>query len=99
MTYRNRKLLDLSHDMPCQADFDHICNGPSVPAHSNQQIFGRGIGHKSHDCFFAGVCPAAHDQLDGRANGLDRETKQALWLRAYISTQIWLWENGKVKVA
>lgn len=99
MTYRNRKLLDLAHEMPCQAQFKHVCNGPTVPAHSNQQIHGRGHAHKSHDCFFAGVCPAAHDQLDGRSGGMDKETKQAEWNRAYIATQTYLWENGKVKVA
>lgn len=99
MTYRNRRLLDLAHDMPCQARFPHTCNGPSVPAHSNQQIFGRGFAHKSGDMFFAAICPAAHDQIDGRHPGMDKETKQAEWLRAYIATQQWIWENGKVKVA
>jgi hypothetical protein len=99
VTYRNRKLLDLAHDMPCQARFPHVCNGPSVPAHSNQQIFGRGFSHKSPDCFFAAVCPAAHDAIDGRAPGMDRETKQAEWQRAYIATIQWLWENEKLKVA
>jgi hypothetical protein len=84
MTYRNRKLLDLAHEIPCQATFPHVCNGPSVPAHSNQQAHGRGHAHKSDDCFFAAVCPAAHDAIDGRPGGMDRETKQAEWNRAYV---------------
>lgn len=99
MTYRNRKLLDLAHDMPCQARFPHVCNGPSVPAHSNQQIFGRGFAHKSDDCFFAALCPAAHDLIDGRSPGMDKETKQAEWLAAYVATQRWLWQNNLVRAA
>jgi hypothetical protein len=91
--------LDLAHDIPCQAQFPHVCNGPSIPAHSNQQIHGRGFAHKTHDCFIAAVCPAAHDAIDGRSRGMDKETKQAEWNRAYIATQIYLWNNGKVKVA
>lgn len=98
MTYRNRKLLDLAHDMPCQARFAHVCNGPSIPAHSNQQMYGRGHAHKSDDCFFAAVCPAAHDAIDGRAGGLEREIKQAEWLFAFIATQRYLWENKKIGV-
>lgn len=99
MTYRNRKLLDLCHEIPCRAGFPHICNGPSVPAHSNEQAWGRGFSHKSHDFAVAAICPAAHDQIDGRHPGMDRETKAAEWTRAYISTQLYLWENAKVKVS
>lgn len=99
MTYRNRKLLDLSHDAPCLAQFPHIHNGPSVPAHSNEQRHGRGHSHKSHDNFHAAVCPEAHDFIDGRKGGWDRDTRQAEWDRAYIATQIYYWQTGKVRVA
>lgn len=30
---------------------------------------------------------------------MDRETKAAEWLRAYIATQVYLWENEKLRVA
>ena len=105
---RNRRLLDIAHEIPCQAQFKHDCTGLyvqengkylCVPAHSNAQIFGRGAYFKSGDCFFAAVCPPAHDAIDGRAGGMDKETKQAEWLRAYIQTQIYAWENRLLKVA
>lgn len=108
MTYRNRKLLDLAHEVPCKAQFKHDCTGAyvqdnglylSIPAHSNRSIFGRGGWHKSPDNFFAAVCPPAHDLIDGRAGGWDKETKDAEWLRAYVATQVHLWAEGLVKVA
>lgn len=101
--YRNRRLLDLAHEMPCCADFPHEClhrrGGGSVPAHSNEYRFGRGASYKSHDWAFAAMCAEAHDYIDGRKGGWDKETKHAEWLRAYIKTQDWLWKNEKVKVA
>ena len=104
MTYRNRKLLDLAHDAPCCAEFDHQCaqpheplsDGVCVPAHSNRLAHGRGAGHRAADIFHAAVCPEAHDYIDGRKGGWDRETKHAEWNRAYIKTQLYYWENGKV---
>lgn len=98
MTYRNKKLTDLAHHAPCFAQFPHQCNGPSVPCHSGEQKHGRGHGHKCHDIFTAFACPEAHDHFDGRKGGWDRETRQAEWDRAYIATQVWLWETGRVIV-
>ena len=97
--YRNRRLLDLAHEMPCFADFPHDCRGSVVPCHSNQQIFGRGASYKSHDWAFAAICSNGHDYIDGRRGGWAKEDKQAAWLRAYIKTQDYLWKEGKVKVA
>lgn len=97
MTYRNRKLLDLAHDAPCFADFPHQCyeHLGCDPAHSDSSIFGRGHGHKSHDFAFASLCNNAHKALDT----MPREEKFMSWLRAYVKTQNWLWENGLIKVA
>lgn len=97
MSYRNRRLLDLAHDAPCFADFDHVCYGymGCDPAHSDSSIFGRGHGHKSHDFAFAALCNNAHKMLDS----LSREDKFHTWLRAYVKTQEWLWTNGKLRVS
>ena len=96
MTYRNRRLLDLAHSMPCMAHFDHQCTAwhGCEPAHSDSQLFGRGHGHKSHDWAFASLCHNAHVEL----STFDREAKQAEWLRAYIGTQSHLYENELVIV-
>ncbi len=70
-----------------------------VPCHSNQQIFGRGFSFKAHDWAFAGCCAEAHEFIDGRKGGWDKETKHAEWLRAFVKTQTYLWQEGKIKVS
>jgi hypothetical protein len=96
MTVRNRRLLDLAHDMPCMADWKHACKEWEgvEPAHSDSQLFGRGHGHKSNDWAFAAMCHAAHMELDT----MERETKFYSWLRAHVKTQNWLWANQLVRV-
>jgi hypothetical protein len=97
MTYRNRALLNLAHECPCFAQFEHVCKEYEgvEPAHSDQQIFGRGHGHKSHDFAFGAMCHTAHMMLDT----FEREVKQTEWLRAFIKTQEYLWTNNMVRVA
>lgn len=97
--FRNRKLLDAIHEIPCQADFPHQCQGASVPAHSNEARYGRGFSYKSHDWAVAALCPDAHDFVDGRKGGWAKEDKHAEWQRAHVKTITWLFENGKVKIA
>lgn len=94
MTYRNRKLLDLAHSMPCMARFLHACTAwhGCEPAHSDSQLFGRGHGHKSADWAFAAMCHNAHQDLDR----FDRGIKQAEWLAAFVRTQNYLWSEGLI---
>jgi hypothetical protein len=102
VTYRNRKLLDIAHEMPCLAKFPHDCTEHlgCVPAHSDMQIFGRGIGHKTPDWAFAAMCHNAHREVDPKlAPQFDREQRQIEWMLAYVATTNWLFENGKLKVA
>ena len=98
MTYRNRKHLNLLHDVPCMAQFPHQCQGPSVPMHSNALQFDRGASFKAPDWAVAAGCNAAHDFIDGRRGGWDKETKRAEWMLAYIKTQNWLFENERLVV-
>lgn len=97
MTYRNRRLLDLAHESPCFADFPHACMGSAGcdPAHSDSQVWGRGMSHKSHDFAIASMCNPAHKQLDT----MDREEKQASWLRAHVKTMAHFWQQGWLRVA
>src|SRR5687768_9926858 len=96
LTYRNRRLLDLAHTCPCFANFQHQCFGHQGcdPAHSDSSIFGRGHGHKSHDFAFASMCNTAHRMLDA----MTREEKFYAWMRAYVATQEYLWENGLLRI-
>lgn len=97
MTYRNRRLLDLAHTSPCFADFPHQCTAylGCDPAHSDSSIFGRGIGHKTHDFAFASLCRTAHQEI----STFERDEKFYEWLRAYVKTQEYLWTNGLIKVS
>lgn len=100
--YHNRKLLDLAHSMRCQATFSHVCNDADGchPAHANWLTWGKGVGRKAPDWAFAAVCGNAHRELDGKINPtMDKEQRQAEWLRAFIATQDVLWDKGLVKVA
>lgn len=96
MTFRSRALLDLAHECPCMAQFPHDCQQYQgvEPAHSDQQIFGRGHGHKSHDFAFSALCHPAHMLLDT----FERDVKQTEWLRAHVKTMEWLWTNGYLTV-
>lgn len=96
MTYRNRKLLDLAHTMPCTAAFAHTCAGylGCDPAHSDSSIWGRGMGHKSHDFAFAAMCHPAHKELAR----MKRSNKGAEWTLAHVQTMRFLWENGLIGV-
>lgn len=95
-TYRNRALLNIAHQMPCTATFKHICKAYEgvEPAHADSLMFGRGVGHKTPDWAWISVCHAAHLMLDT----FEREQKFNEWLRAFVSTQNYLWENGLICV-
>lgn len=102
MTYRNRRLLNIAHEMPCRATFPHQCTGYNgcEPAHADWQVFGRGKDHKSADWAFAAMCHEAHRMITAKINPeFDREMRQAEWLRAFVATQNWLWENERIRVS
>ena len=102
MTFRSRKLLNLAHDFPCQAEFPHDCNDLNGcdPAHADWSEFGRGIGHKAADCFFAAMCPNAHKMISAQINPpFTRDERKHHWMRAFIRTIEYMWDNGKVRVA
>ena len=99
MTYRNRKLLDIAHDAPCMLllEVEGCGNHPSVPCHSDMLRHGRGVGHKSHDCFAVPGCPACHAVFTRAEMG--REDYDFAWRNAFERYQVWLWSDGRVKVA
>lgn len=101
--YRNRKLLDLARELPCQncgAD-----DGTISPAHSNFSEHGKGKGLKAHDVFWAALCNACHRWLDNQAGwGQDPSgaflpsDKRAMFLQAMGRTWLELWRRGFVRV-
>lgn len=96
MTHRDRKLLDVARDAPCLLQLGP-CSGQVVACHSDQLEDGRGVGHKSHDCLCVSGCVACHAKFTraylGRAQYAEIHTKA---LKRYI---VWMWTEGKVKVA
>ena len=93
--YRNRKLLDLVRESPCQ-----ICgaqDGTVVAAHSNQQKDGKGMGLKAHDYRIAALCFSCHANID-QGKSLNKEARKEIWDEAHRRTIGWLFEGGHLTV-
>jgi hypothetical protein len=91
--YRNRKLLDLVRESPCQ-----ICgkqDGTVVAAHSNQQRDGKGMGLKAHDYRIAALCYHCHFDID-QGKTLSKQERFDAWDAAHRKTIGWLFEMGHV---
>lgn len=95
--YQNRKLLDLAHEAPCFLRLGYPCGiYPSVPCHSDMLLHGRGMGNKSHDFLAIAGCPNCHAKFTRENLGDEYER---VWARAHASYQLWMWGEGKIKVA
>jgi hypothetical protein len=81
--FRSRRMLDMAYQFPCALHF-HACEGgdSGEPAHSNQEIHGKGGSIKAHDCFHVPACRSCHRELD-QGRTMDRETKAWTWNRAF----------------
>jgi len=93
--YRNRKLLDLLRQSPCQA-----CgrsDGTIVAAHSNQLRDGKGRGLKAHDYRSASLCFSCHTELD-QGKSLSKQERIEMWEEAHRKTIGWLFENHLIDV-
>ena len=99
MTFRSRKLLDIAHDAPCMLLL--LANGcganASVPCHSDALRHGRGVGHKSHDCYAVPGCPACHAVFTRKHLG--RDGYEAAWIAAFERYIVWLFENERLRAA
>ena len=94
MNYRNKKLLEIIRQSPCQ-----LCgseNGTVVAAHSNQLRDGKGRSIKAHDYRIAALCYTCHADID--QGKMSREDKQDLWEMAHRKTIGWLFENEHLGV-
>jgi hypothetical protein len=95
MIYRNRKLLDILRQSPCQ-----VCgreDGTVVAAHSNQLRDGKGRGIKAHDYRVASMCFGCHAELD-QGTKLSKAERIEMWDEAHRRTIGWLFENGHLEV-
>ncbi len=90
MPMRNRRMLDLAHEMQTCTIRAPGCRGvvPGglIPCHGNWQWLGKGVGLKADDVFAAG-CHHCHDVIDGRSHPvLSRTEREELWMRGAIRT-------------
>jgi hypothetical protein len=89
--YRNKQLLELVRQFPCQAC--EIEDGTVVAAHSNQLRDGKGKGIKAHDYRIASLCFKCHSELDQGKN-LSKTERLELWEEAHRKTIALLFESG-----
>ena len=94
MIYRDRKLLDVIRESPCQAC--GRADGTIVAAHSNQLRDGKGRGIKAHDYRIAALCHTCHSEIDQGAK-LSKAERVEAWEEAHRRTIGWLFENNHIK--
>ena len=94
--YRNKKLLEIVRQSPCQHCGRQ--DGTVVAAHSNQLRDGKGRGIKAHDYRIAALCFTCHSDLD-QGNRLSKDERQELWEEAHRKTIGWLFEKDHIKVS
>ena len=95
MIYRNKKLLEILRQSPCQNCGKQ--DGTVCAAHSNQLRDGKGRSLKSHDYRSAALCFRCHSNLD-QGYQMDKEERRELWEEAHRKTIGWLFENGYLDV-
>ena len=95
MIYRNKKLLELVRQSPCQAC--GIEDGSVCAAHSNQLRDGKGRGMKAHDYRIAALCFRCHAELD-QGTKMSKAERVDMFETAHRATIGWLFENGHLEV-
>jgi hypothetical protein len=95
LIYRNKKLLELVRQSPCQTCGNQ--DGTVVAAHSNQLRDGKGRGIKSHDYRIAALCYSCHMELD-QGKSLDKAERVEIWEEAHRKTIAWLFENNHIEL-
>lgn len=93
--YRNKKLLEVVRQSPCQnCDAE---DGTVVAAHSNWAEDGKGMGIKAHDYKIAALCFRCHMELD-QGSQMSKDERKKMWQNAHNKTIDWLFRTGKLKV-
>lgn len=102
--FESRRLLDHANGAPCMHCGQQ--DGTTVAAHANAAAYNKGAHHKADDVFVAYLCARCHAWLD-QGRGMDPtevwsdngDDKLEVWRRAHALTLVWLFANGKVRVA
>lgn len=95
MLYRNKKILEVARNFPCQHCGKQ--DGTVVAAHSNQLRDGKGKGIKASDYRIASLCFFCHMELDQGKN-LSKQERVEMWEEAHRKTIGLLFDNGYLEV-
>ena len=90
MNYRNKKLLEVVRESPCQNCGAQ--DGTVVAAHSNQLKDGKGRSIKASDAAIAALCYRCHHELD-QGSHMAKFERLVMWEEAHRKTMRWLIEN------
>ena len=93
--YRNKKLLEILRQSPCQECGRE--DGSVVAAHANLLRLGKGRGIKCPDFYTAALCFSCHYELDQGKN-LSKLQREEMWIEAYLKTIAWLFDNNHLEV-
>lgn len=94
MTYRNRDLLGVVHELECVN-----CGAHGVQAaHANLQEFGKGMGTKASDAAIMSLCPSCHAALD-QGKDMTKDQRRAMQFECITRTYVKLMERGLIEVA
>lgn len=102
--HRDRKLLDLAHQLHECTNCGHYIPEGLEPAHSNWSTHGKGASRKADDWAHAGLCNTCHSWLDSGSGddptGIWKDTeKREMWRYAHDKTMRAYWVQGWVRVA
>ena len=95
MVYRNKKLLEILRQSPCQACGRE--DGTVIAAHANLLRLGKGRGIKCPDFYTAALCFSCHYELDQGKN-LSKIQREEMWIEAYLKTIAWLFDNNHIEI-
>lgn len=94
MTYRNRDLLGVVHELCCVN-----CGKSGVQAsHANLSIFGKGGAHKASDAAIMALCLACHYELD-QGKTMTKAQRWDFQMECIAKTLVQLLERGLIEVA
>lgn len=93
MTYRNRDLLGVVHELCCVN-----CGAHGVQAaHANLSCFGKGMGHKASDAAIMALCTTCHTDLD-QGKMMTKDQRRAMQFECITRTYVQLMERGLIGV-